>query len=463
MSNSSSITSLREAAQLFRDKRLLWIFILGFSSGFPWVLIGSAMTAWLQEAGLTRTAIGFFGSVFIVYALNFLWAPLLDRLQVPLLRRWLGPRRGWIVAMQSVIAVAALLIGLTNPAISIFWTSLLALLIAIASATQDIAVDAYRIEIIGTTESERIPHAAAITTSGWWTGFSVPGAIALYLSDLPGVEWSTVYLVLAGLMLLLMWRVWLMPEPESHRAETQHEAEAHYEEELEEHHLADSGTTRHWMAWWAVTVVEPFAEFFRRNGWKLAVAVLSFIFLFKLGEAFLGRMSIVFYKEIGFSNSEIATYSKLVGWWVTIIFSLLAGVFNARFGIVRGLMIGGIAMASTNLLFAWLALAGPNTNVFALAVVLDNFTSSFATVTFVTFISYLTSRAYTATQYALMASLGNLGRTTLASFSGMMVDGLGGDWFTFFVLTSLMVVPALILLWRIGHHLHTEKIQDRQL
>ena len=453
-------SSYTQALSNFRDKRLLWIFILGFSSGFPWVLIGSAMTAWLQEAGLTRTAIGFFGSVFVVYALNFLWAPLLDRLQVPLLRRWLGPRRGWIVAMQGVIAVAALLIGLTNPAVSIFWTSLLALLIAIASATQDIAVDAYRIEIIGTTESEKIPHAAAITTSGWWTGFSVPGAIALYLSDIPDVTWSTVYLVLAGLMVLLMWRVWLMPEPESHRVELQHEAEEHYEEELEEHHVA-AGESRHWMAWWAVTVVEPFAEFFRRNGVKLALAVLAFIFLFKLGEAFLGRMSIVFYKENGFSNSDIATYSKLVGWWVTIIFSLVAGVFNARFGIVRGLMIGGIAMASTNLLFAWLAIAGPNTNIFALAVVLDNFTSAFATVTFVTFISYLTSRAYTATQYALMASLGNLGRTTLASFSGMMVDGLGGDWFTFFVLTSLMVVPALVLLWRVRNLLQNKGVHHQ--
>lgn len=451
--------SFAQAFSNFRDKRLLWIFLLGFSSGFPWVLIGSAMTAWLQEAGLTRTAIGFFGSVFVVYALNFLWAPLLDRIRLPLLGRLLGQRRSWIVLMQWFIAGGAVLIGLTSPGVSIFWTSLLALLIAVASATQDIAVDAYRIEIIGASESEKIPHAAAITTSGWWTGFSVPGAIALYLSDLPGMEWSMVYWVLAGLMVLLSWRVWRMPEPESHRAEMQHQAEEHYEEELEEHHVA-AGESRHWMAWWAVTVVEPFAEFFRRNGVKLALAVLAFIFLFKLGEAFLGRMSIVFYKEIGFSNSEIATYSKLVGWWVTIIFSLLAGVFNARFGIVRGLMIGGIAMASTNLLFAWLALAGPNTNIFALAVILDNFTSSFATVTFVTFISYLTSRAYTATQYALMASLGNLGRTTVASFSGVVVDGLGGDWFTFFILTSLMVIPALLLLWRIGHHLRTENLQE---
>ncbi len=437
---------------MFRDRRMAWIFLLGFSSGFPWVLIGSAMTAWLQEAGLTRTAIGFFGSVFMVYALNFLWAPLLDRLQVPVLGRLLGQRRSWIVLMQWTIMAAAVAIGLTNPGVSLLWTSLLALLIAVASATQDIAVDAYRIEIIGSDEAERIPHAAAVTTSGWWTGFSVPGAVALYLSDLPGMEWSSVYGVLAGLLLLLSWMVWRIREPESSRAQRQHETEHHYEEELEEHHV-ESQQVQHWMAWWAVTVVEPFAEFFRRNGWRLALTVLAFIFLFKLGEAFLGRMSIVFYKEIGFSNSEIATYSKLVGWWVTILFSLVAGVFNARFGIVRGLMIGGVAMASTNLLFSWLAVTGPDTTLFATAVVLDNFTSSFATVTFVTFISYLTSRTYTATQYALMASLGNLGRTTVASFSGVVVDGLGGDWFTFFLLTALMVIPALLLLWWIGRHL----------
>jgi len=437
---------------MFRDRRLLWIFLLGFSSGFPWVLIGSAMTAWLQEAGLTRTAIGFFGSVFVVYALNFLWAPLLDRLHIPVLGKRLGQRRSWIVVMQWTILLAAVAIGMTDPGVSILWTSLLALLIAVASATQDIAVDAYRIEIIGSHESSRIPYAAAITTSGWWTGFSVPGAIALYLSDIPGMEWSSVYLVLAAMMALLSWMVWGVREPESRREQQQHDSELHYEEELQEHHI-ESRQARHWMRWWAVTVVEPFAEFFRRNGWKLAFSVLAFIFLFKLGEAFLGRMSIVFYKEIGFSNSDIATYSKLIGWWVTIIFSLIAGIFNARFGIVRGLMIGGIAMASTNLLFSWLAVAGPDTTIFAIAVVLDNFTSAFATVTFVTFISYLTSRTYTATQYALMASLGNLGRTTVASFSGVMVDGLGGDWFTFFIITSMMVVPALLLLWRIGHNI----------
>ncbi len=435
----------------------MWIFLLGFSSGFPWVMIGSVMTAWLQEAGLTRTAIGFFGSIFIFYALNFLWSPLLDRVKLPALQARLGQRRSWIVLTQWIIMIAAMMVGVTDPAVALIWTSLLAVVIAAASATQDIAVDAYRIEIMATTERGRIPLAAAVTTSGWWTGFSLPGAAALLLSDIPGVGWSNIYLLLGGLMGLLSLLVWWMPEPQSDREMEQQRAEEHYSEEMGQRHHE-----RHWLVWWTVTVVEPFAEFFRRQGWRLALAVLAFIFLFKLGEAFLGRMSIVFYKEIGFSNSEIATYSKLVGWWVTVIFSLLAGYFNARFGIIRGLMIGGVAMASTNLLYSALAVTGPDTQLFALAVVLDNFTSAFATVTFVTFISYLTSRTYTATQYALMASLGNLGRTTVASLSGVMVDGLGGDWFTFFNLTALMVIPALLLLSRIGHHLRQQEHNHRE-
>ncbi len=461
MSQDTSTSSIFRSIEMFADRRMLWIFLLGFSSGFPWVLIGSAMTAWLQESGLTRTAIGFFGSVFIVYALNFIWAPLLDRLQIPFLAKKIGQRKSWIILMQWIIALATIIIGLTEPGANLMWTSLLALLIALSSATQDIAVDAYRIEIIDSNEANRIPHAAAITTSGWWTGYSVPGAIALYMSDKPGMTWSTVYAVLAVMMLLISCMVFFIKEPKSERARVQHQSEIRYQQQLQlQDHALRSSMLQRWAAWWAVTVIEPFTEFFKRNGFKLALAVLGFIFLFKLGEAFLGRMSIVFYKEIGFSNSEIATYSKMIGWGVTVTFSLIAGIFNARFGIVRGLMVGGIAMASTNLLFSWLAIAGPDPKIFVLAIVLDNFTSSFSTVAFVSFISYLTSRTYTATQYALMASLGNLGRTTLASFSGVAIDGLGGDWAVFFLLTALMVIPALFLLWLVSKWMDGMSHQD---
>ena len=410
---------------LYKDKRLIIVFALGMMSGFPWVLIGSAMTAWLQESGLTRSAIGFFGSIFIVYAINFLWAPLLDTYRAPFLSI-LGRRRGWIMLMQFVLLLLVLAIAFTNPALSLWWTSLLALGIALASATQDIAIDAYRIEIMGESETDKIPAAAAMTTSGWWTGYSLPGALALILSDQAGIEWKQVYLCLSLFIVLSILFIYCIRDPKNL--------------------LPTPKQNIALRTWLRNTVYQPVAEFFERNGVQLALVILLFVFAFKIGEAFLGRMSIVFYKEIGFSNTEIGIYSKMIGWWVIIIFSLIASAVNVRFGLIKGLMISGIAMAATNIMFTWIALVGPDTTLFAITIIVDNFTASFATVAFVSFISYLTNRAYTATQYALLASLGNLGRTTLAAFSGVLVDILNGDWALFFVLTALMVIPALLLL-----------------
>jgi len=440
-------STLKQSLLLFKDRRLLAIFTLGFVSGLPWVLIGSAMTAWLKDAELSRTAIGFFGSIFTIYAINFLWAPFVDRVHIPWLTRRLGQRRSWIVLMMFIMAVATFAIGWTDPAQSLLWTSLLALVIATASATADIAIDAYRIDRIGKEDKELIAYGAAMATSGWWTGYSIPGAIALYLSDWSFMNWSKVYLVLSFIVLILIVVVVTLKEPESRREKIQDESEA-----LMLNSLGERTIFHRALAWLEVTLIEPFAEFFRRNGWRIGLYIVCFIVLFKVGEAFLGRMSIVFYKEVGFSNSDIATYSKLIGWWMTIIISLVSGVLASRLGIVRGLFIGGVAMAVTNLMFAWLAAVGPDKTLFAAAIILDNITSSFATVTFVAFISYLAHEAYSASQYALMASLGNLGRTTLAASSGVMVDYLHGDWSTFFISTSFMVVPSLILLLLIGKH-----------
>lgn len=424
---------------LYKDKRLLIIFTLGALSGFPWVLIGSAMTAWLQEAGLTRSAIGFFGSVFIVYAINFLWAPLLDAYKVPLLSR-LGRRRSWIVAMQLVILFCVVCIAFTNPALSLVMTSLLALLIAVASATQDIAIDAYRIETMKAEETDKIPAAAAMATSGWWTGYSLPGAVALILSDQAGVEWTHVYLVLSLFVVASIVFVSRIAEPVSEKEPASENKGTASKRAVVGNRLADA--LQHVKS----TVLAPLLEFFQRNGVQLAVIILLFVFSFKIGEAFLGRMSIVFYKEVGFSNTDIGIYSKMIGWWVIIIFSFLASLLNIRFGIIKGLMISGIAMAATNLMFTWIALVGPDKTLFAATIIVDNFTASFATVAFVSFISSMTHRAYTATQYALLASLGNLGRTTLAAFSGVLVDVLNGNWALFFIITALMVLPALWLL-----------------
>jgi MFS transporter, PAT family, beta-lactamase induction signal transducer AmpG len=435
--------SFRESVRLLLDKRLLVILIFGMASGYPWVLIGSAMTAWLKEAGLTRSAIGLFGSVFAVYAINFLWAPLVDRVPFPVLGR-LGQRRGWILGMQSLMALATLAVGFTNPAASLQWTAALALSIAIFSATQDIAIDAYRIEIIPREETAKISHGSAMATGGWWTGYAALGAIPFFVADLAGWSWSRIYLILGALWIPLMIAVLLVREAPQRRDRFL-EAEERYRAALESRGGGASTWTR-LMAWLAVTVVEPIREFFRRTGPRLAISVLLFVFLFKLGEAFLGRMSIVFYKEVGFTDAQIGTYSKLLTWWVTILFSVVGSVLNARFGLIRGLLLGGIAMAASNLMFSWIALVGPHEGLYAAAIIVDGFTGAFATVAFVAFISYLTSHTYTATQYALLASLGNLGRTVLAATSGVMVDALGGNWALFFAITAVMVVPSLLLL-----------------
>ncbi|POB65375.1 MFS transporter, partial [Vibrio vulnificus] len=186
---------------------------------------------------------------------------------------------------------------------------------------------------------------------------------------------------------------------------------------------------------------------------RVALTLLLFVFLFKIGEAFLGRMSITFYKEVGFSNEQIGYYSKLLGWGITIFFTLVGSMINVKFGIVRGLMIGGIAMAASNLMFAWMAEVGPNENLFLATLIVDNFTSAFSTVAFVSFLTMVTGQAFSATQYALLASLGNFGRTTLASFSGELVDYLD-NWSVFFVITALMVIPSLIMLYSLRHYFH---------
>ena len=449
--------SLRQSFALFKDKRLLAIFILGCCSGLPWVLIGSSMSAWLQESGLSRSAIGYFGSVFAVYAINWMWAPLVDRINIPLFSRLLGHRKSWVVCCMSGISLCCAAIGLTNPENSLLWTSLLAFCIALLSATQDIAIDAYRIEIIGEDDSDSIPHAASMATSGWWAGYSLIGAMAFYLSDADSLGWQHVYLFLAASVAVLLGIVCFLNEPDTDRVAQQQQAELRYQKQLDQQ--LGHGIINRLSSWLMVSVVEPFVDFFKRNGLQIGLLVLSFIFLFKIGEAFLGRMSIVFYKEIGFSNSDIATYSKLIGGWLTIAFAITGGIINTRLGIIKGLFIGGLAMASSNLMFAWLASTGPDPQLFAAAVVVDGFTSAFATVTFVAFISYLTGHTYTATQYALMASLGNLGRTTLSAFSGELVDYLQGDWSLFFVLTALMVIPSLLLLCWIAYLIHKKEQQ----
>lgn len=439
MSSDSSSLTWMGTVRSYLDKRLLWVFMLGCSSGFPWVLIGSNMTGWLKDAGMTRAAIGYFGSVFAVYAINFLWAPLVDRVKLPILHKALGQRRSWVLLCQMVVLVCTLLIAGVNPATQIVLTSMLALGIAIASATQDIAIDAFRIDTFPKSQASKLPQASAMAVIGWWTGYSLPGYVAFINAD--SIGWNGVYYGMALIVGLLMLFTLLVGEPVTQREQLQAQAE--------ERHNALVGSRV--VAWLTVTVLEPFMDFFRRNGTRVAITIVLFVFLFKIGEAFLGRMSIAFYKEVGFSNEQIGYYSKLIGWGATMLFTLIGSMVNVRFGIVKGLMIGGTAMAASNLMFAWIAEVGPNEQLFLATIFVDNFTTAFSTVAFVSFLTVLTGQAFSATQYALLASLGNFGRTTLASFSGELADYLN-NWSLFFVLTALMVIPSLIMLYSLRHY-----------
>jgi PAT family beta-lactamase induction signal transducer AmpG len=403
-------------------------------------MIGSVMSAWLQEEGLSRSSIGLFGAVFAVYSFNFLWAPLLDRIK-PLV---LGQRRGWIATMQLGIVLCCLWMSTLSATNALLSVALCSLLIAICSATQDIAIDGYRVDTIAAIEKDKMSAASSLATAGWWTGYGGLGAIPFFLADLPSWHWQDIYLLLAAIMALLMLSTLFANEPDIDRDAIHAKATARYAQWLGKQ--ANQNMLKRAFAWVMATSIEPFREFFQRNGVKLAFQVLLFIFLFKIGEAFLGRMSIVFYKEIGLTNTEIGTYSKLLNWWVTIIFSIVGGLVNIRYGIYRGLMIAGIAMASSNIMFAVLAHLGPNKAWFAATIIVDGFTSAWSTVAMVAFISLLCNRAFSASQYALMASLSVAGRTLLASSSGFLVDALDGNWSVFFILTAVMVTPSLLFL-----------------
>ena len=426
-------------AQL-RDRRFLAVLLFGFCSGFPWVLHGSVLTLWLQQSGLSRSAIGFFGVIATVYAVNWLWAPFVDRMSLPFLGKRLGQRRSWIVLCLAGMSLLVLGLGLSDPSVSLVQISLLALGIAICSATLDISVDAYRIMLFNREEMDRkMPYAAAVSTTGWFAGYGfIGGALAVALGgETIGMSWDRVYLGLAAMVAVLALLVLLTPRPPNEGEEAVGAAVA----QSESPSLSD---------WIKTTLIAPFAEFFQRCGFRLALSVLLLLLVFRLGEAMLGRMSLVFYVEVGFSRDEISLYQKFFGGLVTAGFSLLGAVINTRFGVIRGLFVAGIAMAGANLMFALIAVVGPNTNLLMLALLVDNFFQAFATVAFVSFISYFTSRTYTGTQYALMASVSNFGRTTLAAGSGFVIDALGGDWASFFILTTLMVIPGLGLLVWVG-------------
>ena len=298
--------TLSESFSVYFDRRMLRILLLGIISGFPWVLIGSSLSLWLKEDGLSRSTIGWAGLIFAVYAFNYLWAPLIDRIRIPFLTNRIGHRRGWIVLMQLIILISLVAWSVIEPSTNLALVITVGLIIAIASATQDITVDALRIEQIGKNEGKSMQAGAAMAVVGWWTGYKLGGVIALNAAqyfEQVGFQnyWQITFLILGIVIIACNIGLMFVHEPQqTERQESQKKTDRMIQEKLGSANVITQSA-----AWLSGTIAGPIISFFKKNGFKIAIGILGFVFLFKIGEAFLGRMSIIFYKEIGFSKSDI--------------------------------------------------------------------------------------------------------------------------------------------------------------
>ena len=456
--------TLLETLSLYFERRMARILLLGIIQGFPFVLIYTALSLWLRDNDFSRSQVGFISLIGVVYGFNWLWAPLIDRIRIPWLTNKIGHRRSWIVIMQLIILLSLISWGLIDPKANIWIVGLVGLIIAIASATQDIVTDALRIEQIGKTEGATMSAGAGVMVIGWFTGYKIGGVITLftahYFENL-GIEnyWQVTFLILTAIIIACNIALMFVTEQQP----TERQVEQKKTDQFFVDKLGSSNSITNIVAWIAGTIAGPFISFFKSKGVKIALYIIIFLFLFKIGEAFLGKMSIVFYDDMGFSKRDIAIYSKGYGWVITVVFTIIGSLFAIRSGLVKGMIIAGILMASTNLLFSALAWYGKSELLFATAVILDEITSAISTVIFVAFISLLVDRTYTATHYALMASLATFGKNVFSAFSGFVVDkleflnspeNLHNDWAIFFIITTLMVIPSLVFLWVIKDKLN---------
>ncbi|MGF7172731.1 AmpG family muropeptide MFS transporter [Azospirillum doebereinerae] len=438
MKPSSWLSSWREAASVYFDRRVLAILFLGFSEGLPLALTGATLNVWLREEGVSKTGIGLFALVTMPYALKFLWAPLIDRMRLPVMTRVFGRRRGWALTAQAALAAALLGLGGTDPGIELWWTALLAVIVAFCSASQDIVVDAFRVEVL---DESRQAAGAAVLVLGYRFGMLAAGAGALYIADFYG--WRAAYEAMAALVLVGMVTILLNREPKTVESA---DSAAH------ERRVADwlaarphlSGRMARLLSWLYGAVVAPFAQFMGRRGWIL---ILGFIATYKLGEVLAGVMSAPFYVDLGFTKSEIATVTKLFGLWATIAGGLLGGLLVGRVGVLRGLMIGGVLQMVSNLGYVALAWTGHDLTMLAVTVAVDNACGGVATAAFVAYLSGLCNAAYTATQYALLSSFYKLGGDVFGASSGWLADKM--DWVSFFLLSMAGSLPALVLLTRL--------------
>lgn len=429
--------SWTQALQVYLQRPVIGMVFLGFSAGLPFLLVFSTLTAWLTDAEVSRSAIGFFAWVGITYSIKVLWAPVIDRLVLPLLGNRLGQRRSWILCGQLGIAVGLMLMAGVDPAVNLTQVAALAVLVAFSSATQDIAIDAYRIE---SARDEVQGAMSAAYILGYRVAILFAGAGALYIAE--GFSWSVSYQVMAMSMVVGIIAILWLPEPEHKQDRLSREVETGMIRELLGE--AAAGKSRSQLQQWiVVAVICPFVEFFKRNG-RFALFLLVLISVFRISDIAMGIMANPFYLDLGYTKSEIATVAKFFGFFMTIAGSALCGVLVVKWGILRPMLLGAILVASTNLLFALLAQIGI-ADITWLAVVIsaDNLSAGIATTAFIAYLSSLTSRSYTATQYALFSSLMTLPGKFLSGFSGLVVDSSG--YAAFFIVAACLGLPAIVM------------------
>lgn len=409
--------NILNSLKVYKDPKILAILFLGFASGLPLPLTGATLDAVLNQAGVTKTAIGLFALISIPYSLKFLWAPIIDRLPIPLFTKLLGRRRSWIILTQISLIASIIMLGNSNPAENIMVTAMLALWVAFSSASQDIVIDAYRIESL---EAPQQGAGASAATTGYIIAMKlISGALAFWLSDL--MPWGVVYTLMALIMCLGIIAVFIAGEPT-----------------IKDESTTQSKTLKDFFQ---QGILAPFVDFIKTPNWWL---IISFIVFYKFGDAFAGKMTTPFLQDIGFSNSEIAFYLKTFGLVATLLGTFLGGLLVYKLGMIRALFIGGILQMASNLMFVMLAHTGNHPVALAATVAVENLSGGAGTAAFVAYISGLCNIRYTATQFALLSSLAATGRTFLSSSSGWFAQVLG--WSNFFILSSVIAIPGILIL-----------------
>jgi len=433
--NKEGSRSWSEALAIYTRPRVIGMIFLGFAAGLPFLLVFSTLSAWLRDAGVARTTIGFFSWVGITYSIKVFWAPVIDRLPLPMLTALLGKRRSWMLLAQCAIALGLTGMALTDPHRDLQLIAVFALVVAFGSATQDITVDAYRIEAV----DKRLQGAMAATyVLGYRVALLVAGAGAFYLAE--GYSWSAAYLVMAALMSIGMLTTLIISEPEHALDARTRALEARLEQAVGIKDRQTPGARL--AAWFSDAVVSPFVEFFQRNG-GIAILILLLVGCYKLSDITMGVMANPFYLDLGYSKTEIANISRVFGFFMTIAGAAIGGVMVARYGLLRPLLAGAVLIAATNLLFVWLAVSEPDLVMLAVVISADNLSGGFAASAFIAYLSSLTNSAYTATQYALFSSLMTLPAKFIGGFAGWVVDTAG--YASFFLYAGLLGLPAVFL------------------